>query len=384
MKRMLTALLLCIVAASWAAADEPFVLAWSEYPSWSVFGVAGEVREGGKPLLDGRAGQRGIIEERWNVDIELKELDYDSCLVLYGAAKCDIVCITNMDVLNPSLSIKSVVIGPTSTSFGADACIVSRAITDVADLKGKSVYGLAKTVSEYCWARNLTMLKQDEKDYKFVNMDPAAAATAFQQGRAGFDAIIVWNPFVMETLNKRKDAHVLFDSTTIPGEIIDMLVMSEASLKRPGGDRAACAALDAYYTVCRRLADKQLQDDTLVALGEKFSHLSAAAMKTVVRQTRFYATPEQGLALMTGGVVFPWTRTVAETSDLFTNAGFQPEKTDVTDKTLKQIMPIVADFCVAKEITPKKPEIGYGTQAEAPEAQLRFDPTWIREVAAKK
>ena len=70
---------------------------------------------------------------------------------------------------------------PTSTSFGADACIVTSDIKTVEDLKGVKVHGLEKSVSEYCFVRNLELLNQAEKDYTFSNMDPAAAALAMQQ-----------------------------------------------------------------------------------------------------------------------------------------------------------------------------------------------------------
>ena len=101
------------------AAPPSFSLAWSEYPSWSVFGVANELK-----LIDGAQGKQGPIEKKWNVDIVLKEAEYDPCLTMYGAAQCDAVCITTLDALNPSLSRPSVVILPTSTSYGADALIV--------------------------------------------------------------------------------------------------------------------------------------------------------------------------------------------------------------------------------------------------------------------
>jgi hypothetical protein len=53
-------------------------LAWSEYPSWSVFGVAD--KEG---LLDGKEGAQGSIEKKWNVDIVLNYAEYDPCLTMY-------------------------------------------------------------------------------------------------------------------------------------------------------------------------------------------------------------------------------------------------------------------------------------------------------------
>src|ERR1051325_586332 len=44
-----------------------FSLAWSEYPSWSVFGVASELG-----LIDGRQGHQGELEKKWGVDIVLE------------------------------------------------------------------------------------------------------------------------------------------------------------------------------------------------------------------------------------------------------------------------------------------------------------------------
>ena len=78
------------IGAKLAAAPK-FVLAWSEYPSWSIFGVASDVG-----LIDGQAGKMGSIEKKYNVDIELKLVDYDSCITLYGNSQADAVCITNI------------------------------------------------------------------------------------------------------------------------------------------------------------------------------------------------------------------------------------------------------------------------------------------------
>jgi hypothetical protein len=163
-----------------------------------------------------------------------------------------------------------------------------------------------------------------------------------------------------------------------------MVVMSDASLKKSGGKNAACAIIEAYYTISKLLANPNTQDHTLVALGRKFSNLNASEMKTVVRQTRFYATPEEGISLFTGGIVFPWARKVESTTDLFTNKGFDPKNKEVTDKTLKDIMPLVVDFCINHDMVPKSPVIGYGTESEAGDCQLRFDPTYMKEVASRQ
>lgn len=339
----LAALALGVTVVTTATAAPPsFSLAWSEYPSWSVFGVASELK-----LIDGAEGKQGPIEKKWGVDIVLKEAEYDPCLTMYGAAQCDAVCITTLDALNPSLSRPSVVVLPTSTSFGADALIVPNSITDIKQLRGKKIHGLAKSVSEYCFNRNLELLGEKPGDYKFTNMDPGAAAVAFQQKQAEIEAIIVWNPFVLETLNKRKDSHVLFDSTKIPNEIIDSVVVAQASLDKPGGREFACAVIETYYAINQRLADPATRDDTLVALGEKFSHLDLAAMKKVVQQTKFYSTPKAALDLLTG--------------------------TEIKALTAK-----VSDFCVKQEITASAPKIGYGPKSEAAGMNLRLDPSYIK------
>src|SRR5262249_2253608 len=152
---------------------------------------------------------------------------------------------------------------------------------------------------------------------------------------------------VLETLNKRKDVHVLFDSTKIPNEIIDSVVMAQGSLEKRGGKDFACAVIETYYAINRRLADPATRDDTLIAIGEKFSHLDLAAMKKVVQQTKFYGTPEDALALMTG-------------------------------TELKNLTGRVVDFCVKQEIVSKAPKIGYGTKAETASVALRFDPSYIK------
>lgn len=325
-----------------SAAETPsFSLSWSEYPSWSVFGVAHEYK-----LINGKKGEMGEIEKKWGIDIELKEADYDTCLVMYGSAKCDATCLTNMDALNPSLTRKTVCILPCSTSVGADACLVTPAIKDVKALKGKKVYGLAKSVSEYCFARNLELLSEEEKEYSFTNMDPSAAAVALQQNRDGFSAVVVWNPFVLETLNKRKDVRVLFDSSKIPGEIIDMIVMGQDALDKPGADKFAGAIIETFYTVNKMLSNPKTREETLVALGEKFSHLDAKAMEKVMEQTKFFSTPAEALSIMT-----------------------QAKTKPVMDKVVK--------FCVTHDIVAKEPKVGFGNKQTAGEADFRIDNTWL-------
>ena len=139
---------------------------------------------------------------------------------------------------------------------------------------------------------------------------------------------------------------MLFDSSKIPGEIVDMVTMAQASLDKPKGRDFACAVVETFYEINKRIAAPDTRDDALIALGEKFSHLELEAMKKVVQETRFYSTPEAGLALFTGD-------------------------------ELKQTMEKVVAFCVDEEIVEKDPSLSYGT---AGDAALRFDPSFMRKV----
>ncbi len=319
-----------------------FSLAWSEYPSWSVFGVADE-----QGLIDGSEGGMGEIEKRWEVDIVLNLADYDTCIGQYAQNVADAVCITNMDIMAPCVSRPAVCILPTSTSAGADACIVT-GISDMDALAGKPTYGLEKSVSQYCFERVLEMNGKNPADFPFQNMDPSAAATAMQTGSAEIQSIMVWNPFVMQTLRTRSDAHVVFDSTSIPEEIIDMVVIGKDSLAKDGGERFANAILDAFYSVNKLMDSPATRSDTLVSLGAKFSKLGLEDMQEVVKQTQFYNSPSSGLALME------------------------------SEKFRNETMPAVAEFLVTHEMVETKPSFGFNQ----PDAQLNFSTEFLSGMAA--
>lgn len=337
-----------------------FSLAWSEYPSWSIFGVADTFG-----LIDGNPGALGPIEKKWNVDIALEMKEYDPCIQGYATGNFDAVCITNMDALKPSTIRASVVVQPTSTSYGADACIVDKSITSVTDLKKTKVYGLEASVSEFGFDRNLELAGENPDDYTFASMDPGIAALAMQQRQSDKNAIMVWNPFVLSTLDKRTDVRVIFDSRKIPAEIIDLVVIAQSVLDKPGGDRFACAVIDTFYQMQKRLADPATEQETTVEIGKKFSSLNYVSMKKALQQTRCYTSPDQALSLFSDGVAFP---------------GGAVE----TEGHLKAIMERVVAFCEKKKMVDRKPTIAYGDKASNPTSDLRFDPTYIQRVVAGK
>lgn len=261
----------------------------------------------------------------------------------------DAVCITNIDILPAARSRAAVAIIPTSTSAGADACITA-GIDTLEGLKGKSTHGLEKSVSQYCFDRCLENRKAVNADYPFSQMDPAQAAIAFQGKDQSVQSIMVWNPFVMQSLRSRSDAKVLFSSEEIPEEIIDMVVVSKDSLSKRGGEDFAMAILKTFYLMNERMADPKTSDQTLIGIGAKFSKLDLADMKTIVKQTRFYSDPNDAI-------------------QLFSSDAFQKE-------TMKR----VSDFCVKYGMTPEPVSLSFGTK----EGTMEFDPTFLKKYIESK
>lgn len=317
-------------------APAKFILAWSEYPSWSVFGVADEVG-----LIDGKAGALGPIEKKYNVDIELVLASYDACITLYGNSQADAVCITNIDILGAAGSRDSVAIMPTSTSAGADACVTA-GIDSIDGLAGKTTRGLEKSVSQYCFDRCLAKLGKKTSEFPFSQMDPEQASQAFQGKDPEVQSIMVWNPFVMQSLRSRSDAKVLFSSQAIPEEIIDMVVVGRDSLDKAGGNEFANAVLETFYEMNKRMTDPATSDKTLIGIGARFARLELEDMKTVVQQTRFYSDPNDAIRL-------------------FTSDAFQ-----------KETMPIVSKFCVDYGMTQQPIALSFGTRTGVMDFDTRY------------
>ena len=348
MKKILTTLIIGLTSLSYNYADTPkFTLAVSEYPSWSgTFLTAWDIG-----LIDGEAGKLGPIEEKWNVDLIIKDTDYDSCITLFVNGNVDAACLTNIDSLPPSVTRKAVAILPTSTSAGADACLVQPGIKDVTALKGVKVRGLSASVSEYTFDKGLEALGENPNEYTFENLDPVQVGVVLQSG--GIEAGVTWNPVVMETLKAKPELKRLFDSSLIKGHIIDMVTASQESMKKPGGNDFGYALCDVYYSICRLMLNEEKKDQILTAMGKRFANLKLEDMHTIVAETQFYKTPAKALELFEG-------------KDL-------PKviKEDIIPWSLSKGL-LEAD---------KLPSVSFGSKKEA---NLVFDTQYIKKIAEKQ
>lgn len=345
-----------VVGAGTDGEVKEVTIAVSEYPSWSTFLVMHQ--EG---LIDKEAGKLGSVEKKWGVDVTVKVADYVDCFTLYSQGNAQAICITNMDILPIALTRKSVAIAPTSTSAGADACIVTGDVNEIADLKGKPVRGAELSVSHYLHVRAVQNAGLDPDEFPFKQMDPGTAAQAVQTNQDGVEAINVWNPYKLSTLRGRKGSKVLYDSTEIPREIIDMIVMDSEFLESDGGEEAAACLVDAFYQLNQKLgpalqtdgqpvvADKLSEESqsAAVALGSEFSNLGIDDMLIVLRETQFFADADAGLGL-------------------YNDKDFQTTITPRVAKVCNEIL----------ETTEKNPTIGF----DDPSAQLNYTTTVMERV----
>jgi NitT/TauT family transport system substrate-binding protein len=252
-----------------------------------------------------------------------------------------------MDALIVSPSREGVAVLPTSTSKGADACLVTEKIADLEALKQYKVYGLKGTVSEYCFVRCLEKAGMNEADYQFTNQDPAAAAQNMTSSAETHQAIMVWNPFVLQAQRDRSDVRVLFDSSQIPGEIVDMVVVGKDVMEKDGADKFVAAVAEAFYEVATAIDGTKRGDEILEALGKKFSRLGLEDMREVVQQTVFYSTPTEAKALLNG--------------DEF-----------------KKNMQTVIKFCTSHDGLVNEADVSVGYGADAGEVKLRFDASLLQ------
>jgi len=98
----------------------------------------------------------------------------------------------------------------------------------LAEIKGQKINLVEFSVSHYLLARALETKKLVEKDIKVVNTSDADLAAAYKTSEA--TAVVTWNPIVSEILGA-KDANKVFDSSQIPGEIMDLMVANTAVVK---------------------------------------------------------------------------------------------------------------------------------------------------------
>lgn len=259
-------------------AKPKFAVAWSHYTGWEPWGYAEHA---------------GILKrhaERHGVEIELTLVpDYIESINLYTAGKFQACVMTNMDALTiPALGgvdSEALLIGDYSN--GNDG-VVARNASSIAELRGRSVNLVELSVSHYLLARALEMNGMAEADLKLINTSDADIAAVFSADPNG--AAVTWNPPLAQAL-KAPGAQLIFDSSKIPGEILDLLIVRTDAA--PAFKRAMAGA---WFEVLAILMTPGPERDQAVAWMAQSAGGTVEEFEAQLRTTALYTDAAQMLA----------------------------------------------------------------------------------------
>jgi NitT/TauT family transport system substrate-binding protein len=282
-----TFMLLCIVifmvlGPPAAPAKENFRIAWSHYTGWEPWEYA---RNSG--ILDKWAAKYGI-----NIQLDLIN-DYIESINLYTGGAYQGCVMTNMDALTiPAVGgVDSTALIVGDFSNGNDGIVIKNG-DKVADLKGRRVKLVELSVSHYLLARALSMNNLKEKDVKLVNTSDADIAAVFAADKDG--AVVTWNPPLMQCRNV-KAAKMVFDSSQIPGEIIDMMLVrtnAPEPLKK--------ALVGAWFETMAVMSSKSKAGKEAIAYMANFAGGTVAEFKAQLRTTAMFYNAQQAVDFATG------------------------------------------------------------------------------------
>ena len=201
-----------------AAEKTDFKVCWSIYVGWMPWG---EIQTSG--IMKKWADKYGIT-----VDI-VQINDYVESINQYTAGEFDGCSMTNMDALSiPSaggIDTTALIIGDFSN--GNDGIILKN-MNNLPDIKGQNVNLVELSVSHYLLARALDTVDLQESDLTVVNTSDADMVAAYTTDDV--TAVVTWNPLLSE-IAAMPNSNKVFDSAEIPGEIIDIMMVSTETLK---------------------------------------------------------------------------------------------------------------------------------------------------------
>ncbi|MGH8852170.1 MAG: ABC transporter substrate-binding protein [Casimicrobiaceae bacterium] len=113
-------------------------------------------------------------------------------------------------------------------SHGADVVVGRRGMRTMHDLKGKSVAVESSALGAFVLSRALALNGMEAGDVNAVHLESNEQPDAFENGEV--DGAVTFDPYRTQFL--RAGAKTLFDSTQIPGEIVDLLAVRAGVLDK--------------------------------------------------------------------------------------------------------------------------------------------------------
>ena len=263
-----------------AAPKKEFKIAWSIYAGWMPWGWASDT---------------GIVKkwgDKYGIKIEVVQFnDYIESINQYTAGAFDGVTATNMDTLAiPSVGgvdTTALIVGDYSN--GNDAVILKDEKT-LADIKGQKVNLVELSVSHYLLARALDTVDLQESDITVVNTSDADMVAAYST--PDVTAVVTWNPLLSE-IDAMDGANKVFDSSEIPGEIIDIMMVNTETLK--DNPNFGKALVGAWYEMMGIMSKDDTAGRAAREMMAKAAGTDLAGYDAQLKTTYMYYTPKSAV-----------------------------------------------------------------------------------------
>jgi NitT/TauT family transport system substrate-binding protein len=283
--------LLLIAAVSALMVGQAFAggthrIAWSHYTGWEPWAY---IQESG--IMDKWAKKYGLDK----VEIVLVN-DYVESINMYTAGQFDGCVMTNMDALTiPAVGgVDSTALIVGDFSNGNDGVVLMNG-SSVKDLAGRKMRIVQLSVSHYLLTRALDLNGMKEKDLTLINTSDADIASIFisEAEKDPKAAVTTWNPLLMQVRNV-KGANLVFDSSHIPGEIIDCLVV-----KSSAPEALKKALTGAWYEAMAKMSSPADSKEALEAMA-KSAGGTLAEFKAQLKTTKMFYAPAEAAAFAAG------------------------------------------------------------------------------------
>ena len=280
----LLGLLIALIAQRTLVAQKPsFTVGWSVYVGWDPYYYM---------------AKSGILKkwaDKYGIDIKVQRFDYAPSLDAFVAKNIDACAMTNMEALDmpaaAGVDTTAIILGDYSN--GNDA-VITRQNLGLAQIPGKPVMLVEKTVSQYLFERAMALngLTAQLKQVRYINTSDSDIAYAFLADSSK-PAVVTWKPLVSQIM-KAKDVKMVFNSSQIPGEIMDLLVVRTEVLNRTdgSGQKFAKAVSGAWYELMSMMAQNGPAADKVLAGVAEASKDSLASYKEQLSTTHMFYTPQ--------------------------------------------------------------------------------------------
>lgn len=195
-----------------------FTIGWTIYAGWMPWPYA---------------AQAGIVQrwaDRYGLQLDVTQVnDYVESLNQFTAGRLDAVTSTSMDALTvPAAGGKDTTLLIVGDYSNGNDGVILKGSRNLADIRGRSVNLVELSVSHYLLARALESAHLAPTDVHTVNTSDADIVASY--AAPATTALVTWNP-QLAVVAHQPGAHLVFDSSRIPGEILDTLAVSTEALQ---------------------------------------------------------------------------------------------------------------------------------------------------------